>query len=150
MLNRALSICCVLLALGMLAAFGQRTAWAEDVAVQSAFESAARLAVNRRIRAFNRHDLKAYLDAHHPNVRIYVYPDRLLGQGRSHLRRIFEPNFQKKDGRIDVIGQFVVDNFVVSDENLVLGDTSERLVSIYEVVQGRVASLRLIEARHRK
>ena len=105
-------------------------------------------AVRRRIDAFNRHDLAAYLAAHHEDVRIYRYPDRLLGEGRSHLRRIFGPTLNSKVGRVEIRGQFVVNDTVVSNEHLYLKGRSERLIAIYRIVQGKIQSVRLIAHRN--
>ncbi len=107
-------------------------------------------AVRQRIDAFNRHDLNAYLKVHHPTVKIYRYPNHLLGTGHAHLRRIFGPSMQNKDGRLETAGQFVVDDMVVSNEFLTLAGRREHYVAIYRVVDGKVATIRLIEHRRER
>ena len=110
-------------------------------------DAAVAQAVQRRIDAFNNHDLDGYLAAHKADVQIYRYPDRLLGTGRAHLKNIFEPTFVAKKGRVKVLGQFVMGQTVVSREHLTTKDRSEQLIAIYTVADGKIASLRLIAQR---
>ena len=107
--------------------------------------SAVVSAVERRVGAFNRHALSDYLQAHTPQVQIYEYPDRLLGTGRSHLRKIFGPAIEAKDCRIDVQRRIEFGQVVVSDEVLTIGNRDERLIAIYTVVDGKIGEIRLIE-----
>lgn len=105
----------------------------------------ARNVVAQRIDAFNNHDIDAYLSAHAEDVRIYEYPDRLIGNGRSHLQRIFGPQFAHGIGSVIVNDQQVIADYVVSNESLTLGSNTEHLIVIYTIIDGKIAELRLIE-----
>ena len=110
-------------------------------------EGDALAVVEGRIRAFNRHDLAAYLGVHHEDVDLFRYPDRRLGVGRDHLEKIFGPTMEAKDGRIEIQGQFVVGNVVISHEVLTMGARAERYVALYTVEGDQIRTIRLIEDR---
>lgn len=119
---------------------------AEDKA-NTPTERAALAAVAKRIDGFNSYNLAAYLAAHQENVRIYEYPDKAIGDGRSHLKRIFGPLLEQGIGRIDVQKQVAIANTVVSEENISYGgDEVRHIVAIYTVHDGLISSYRLIES----
>ncbi len=134
-----------LIAIGGCVSTPSRPTSAERPAARTATETAALAIVQRRIEAFNEHDIEGYLSTHHPHVRIYRYPDTLLGEGRAHLRRVFGADFRNEVGRIEVGAQSVVDGTVVSEEYLTLYGPPEHLIAVYTVVQGQIVSIRLIE-----
>jgi putative hydrolase of HD superfamily len=110
-----------------------------------ATEEGARMAVARRIDAFNAHDIDAYVAAHAENLGIYEYPDRQLASQREHLRRIFGPGLERGEGSVDVLGQWVLGNVVVSEEILKRPGRTEHLIILYTVENGLIAEYRLIE-----
>ena len=99
-----------------------------------------------RIAAYNSHDIDSFLAAHAEQVQIYEYPDKKIGEGRAHLRRIFEPQFAEGLGSVDVKGQFVIGNNVVSHEIVTVEGRIENLVIIYTVENGEITSFRLLES----
>jgi hypothetical protein len=111
----------------------------------TATEQVALDIVNRRIAAYNAHDIEAFLAAYDEHVRIVVYPDRVLGEGRERMRRIFGPQFARGEGRIEVLGQHVLENHVVSDENITIGARDDRNIAIYTINGGLIVEVRLIE-----
>jgi hypothetical protein len=111
----------------------------------TAEERAVLAVVTQRIAAYNSHDIDAFLATYDPNVRIFVFPDRLLGTGTDRLRRIFGPQFARGDGTVRVRVQDVIDTKVVSAEDVTIGGVMERNISIYTIVGGRIQEVRLIE-----
>ena len=116
-----------------------------SVRIATAEEQAALHLVNRRIAAYNAHDIEAFLAVYDENVRIIVYPERVLGEGRERMRRIFGPQFEKGEGVIEVLGQHVLGNTVVSDEDIRIGSQDDRNIAIYTIRNGLIAEVRLIE-----
>jgi len=107
--------------------------------------SAAAAVVNRRVAAYNAHDIEAFLGTYTENVRIYVYPERLLGQGRERMRRIFGPQFARADGGVVVRQQSVLDNKVINVEDVTIAGGLERNIAIYTIENGLIAEVRLME-----
>lgn len=113
----------------------------------TAVERAALAAVARRIDSYNRHDVEAYLAAHHEKVQIYEYPDKVAGRGRSHLRRIFAPLLERGIGSVRVRNQTVIANTVISEEYVAYGGNGEQhVVALYTVEDDLITSYRLIES----
>lgn len=111
----------------------------------SAEASAAMQAVSKRIAAYNAHDIDAFLATYAEDVRIYVYPERFLGQGRDRMRRIFGPQFARGDGFVRVRNQHVLENRVVSIEDVTIDGMLERNIAIYTIADEVIAEVRLIE-----
>lgn len=105
-------------------------------------------AVARRIAGYNAHDIEAFLAAHAEQVGIYEFPEQQIGVGHAHLRWIFTPQFERGLGHVEVLGQFVIGNRVISHEYITIGDEIERLVTVYTVTDGLISSFRLIEAEN--
>ncbi len=103
-------------------------------------------AVARRIDAFNKHDTDAYLLAHDLDVMVFEYPNKKLGEGRSHLKRLFGPLLDNGIGSVDVVDQFVVDSTVVSSEIVSFGGTPKHIIAVYTVEDNLISSFRLIES----
>jgi hypothetical protein len=100
--------------------------------------------VNQRMSAYNRHDLGAFLDVYADGIEIFNYPDRSLGKGKPHLRSIFEPMFEEGVVQVEVHHQIAKDSYVVNHETVTSGDTTTEYVSIYEVRDGLIQSVRFV------
>jgi hypothetical protein len=100
--------------------------------------------VNERMSAYNRHDLTAFLITYSDGVEIRTYPDISLGDGKDHLRSIFEPMFQDGSVQVDVHHQFTKDSYVVNHETVTDGDSTTEYVSIYEVRDGLIQSVAFV------
>ena len=111
----------------------------------SADESTALDVVRRRTAAYNAHDIEAFLATYGENVRIYEYPDRLLGEGKDRMRRIFGPQFADDDGLIVVHAQHALENVVVSDETVTFYGNTEHNIGLYTIEDGLIVEVRLIE-----
>lgn len=101
--------------------------------------------VAERTRAVNANDIEAFLAVYHPEVRLYQYPERLLGTGTQRMRTIFGPLFATGRAAVTVHGQMVLEGTVVSQETLTLNGVSEDLISVYTVEDGQITQVRLIE-----
>lgn len=119
------------------------------VAKEAESEKAVLEPVTKRIQSFNEHNLDSYLAAHKENVRIFEFPDKAIGVGRSHLKRIFGPLFERGVGSVEVVHQVVIDNRVISEELLSFGSgPSETVVAVYTIDHGLISSIYLVESEH--
>ena len=100
--------------------------------------------VNQRMQFYNDHNLAAFLALYSPDIKIYTYPDQLLGQGLDHMHHLFEPMFQERAVQVDVIKQIVSDSYVINEEMVSYGEDTTRYVSIYEVRDGHIQSVRFV------
>lgn len=91
--------------------------------------------------AYNRHDLPAFLELYADDVEILTYRGGSLGEGREHIRSIFEPMFAEGVVQVVVHHQVMKDSYVVNHETVTDGGGSTEYVSIYEVESGRIQSV---------
>lgn len=101
--------------------------------------------VNDRISAHNEHDIEKFLSYYAENIQIYDFPDTPIGEsGKDHIRKIFTPLFQKQSVRTTVKSQMVNGNYVVNRETVVREGKVTEYISIYEVENGLIQSVRFI------
>jgi hypothetical protein len=100
--------------------------------------------VNKRTKAMADHNFPDFMSTYAENVEIFVYPDKPLGKGKEHIRKLFAPMFEQGDVEISVSLQLVSDSFVVSESITSFSDKSETTVAIYEVRNGLIQSVRFL------
>ncbi len=101
--------------------------------------------VNKRMDAYNEHNLKKFLATYSQEVQIFDYPNTAIGkQGRAHLRHIFEQMFEGKAVRVDVVSQIEHGNYVVNEETVYYKGVATDYVSIYEVRDGLIHQVRFL------
>jgi hypothetical protein len=101
--------------------------------------------VNARMSAHNSHNLKVFLGTYSDDIRIYRYPDRQVGKtGKKHLAKIFGPLFSKESVHTDIHHQIENGKYVVNHETVVRQGKIAVYVSIYEVENGLIKSVRFI------
>ena len=101
-------------------------------------------AVNARMNHFNQHDLAAFLNAYHKDVKIYTYPSKLLGKGSNRLASIFEADFNEKNIHVEIINQMSNGPYVINHEIVTRANKETKYVSIYEVKNGLITSVRFV------
>ena len=102
--------------------------------------------VNARMDAHNRHDLEAFLSVYSAEIQIYDYPNTPLGRpGKAHITSIFEPLFRDKAVHVTIHHQIANGNYVVNHETVLRRGEETVYVSIYEVVDGLIRSVRFIK-----
>lgn len=124
---------------------GRQTSTSEAAA---AGPSAAERVVQAQLEAYNRHDLDAFAATYAPEVRGYRYPDRLMFTGLAELRSTYGQFFASAPAvRARVVRRIVHGNFVIDHEEVTGMPDGQtlRAVAIYEVRDGRIASVRFIQ-----
>ncbi len=110
-------------------------------------EKTALMVVAKRIDGYNNHDVTAYLAAHDEDVEIFEYPNKAIGNGRSHLEKIFGPQLEQGKGKVVVANQTAIGNTVVSEEYVGFGGPAlQHMVAIYTVENNLIKTVRLIES----
>lgn len=100
--------------------------------------------VNARMNLYNQHDFPAFLKCYHKEVKIYTYPNKLLGTGSDRLASIFEADFEKKALHVEIINQISNGRYVINHEIVTHADKETKYVSIYEVKNGLITSVRFV------
>ncbi len=100
--------------------------------------------VNRRMEAYNNHKLTEFLANYADDIKIYDYPDNKIGSGKEHLKSIFEPMFEKKSVYVKIHNQIAKDRYVINHETVSYSDKDTEYVSIYEVRNQLIQSVRFV------
>jgi len=100
--------------------------------------------VNRRMDFYNHHNFEQFIELYSDSVKIYTYPDKLLASGKSNLTSIFEPKFSSKSIQVKIITQIYNGNYVINQEIVTENGVNTKYVSIYEVKDGFIISVRFV------
>ena len=100
--------------------------------------------VNLRMNAYNDHDLDALLSTYSDDVEIFTYPSRSLGRGREHVKELFSDLFRDETLRVDIHHQIAKDGYVINHETVLSSGAKTEYVSIYEVRDGLIKSVRFV------
>lgn len=100
--------------------------------------------VNKRMDLYNEHDFQAFIKLYHKDVKIYTYPNKLLGTGADRLASIFKSDFEKKSISVEIINQISNGRHVINHEIVTRNGEQTKYVSIYEVKNGLITSVRFV------
>ena len=100
--------------------------------------------VNRRMQLYNSHDVEAMLSLYSPDATVFTYPDFPLGKGKEHLRKVFGEIFSDTGVRVRIERQISIDRYVINEELVSYAGKPTKYVSIYEVRDGLIASVRFV------
>lgn len=100
--------------------------------------------VNKRMDLYNQHNFPEFIQLYANDVKVYTYPDKLLGTGTDNITSIFEPKFAEKSIRVEIVSQMSNGNFVINHEKVTENSTDTKYVSIYEVEDGLIRSVKFV------
>ena len=100
--------------------------------------------VNLRMQSYNDHNIDKFMSAYSENVKIYTYPDKELATGKPHIKSIFEPMFKEKNVGVKIHHQIAKDSYVINHETVTVDGKDTEYVSIYEVRNGLITSVRFV------
>lgn len=100
--------------------------------------------VNKRMEFYNLHSFVEFIQLYDDDVKVYTYPDQLLGTGTANITSIFEPKFAAKSIRVEIVGQMNNGNYVINHEIVTENGIDTKYISIYEVEEGLIKSVRFV------
>lgn len=100
--------------------------------------------VNKRMDAYNQHNFSEFIKLYADDVKIYTYPDKLLGVGKDNLTSIFKPKFASKSITVEIISQINNGDYVINHEIVTEKGIKTKYVSIYEVKNGLIQTVKFI------
>lgn len=100
--------------------------------------------VNKRMNYFNEHNYADFIKLYNTNVKVYTYPDNLMGTGSDRLASIFKSDFENKLVAVKLVNQMNNGPYVINHE-LVTNDGKEtKYVSIYKVENGLITNVSFV------
>ncbi len=100
--------------------------------------------VNQRMDFYNHHNFEKFINLYSDSVKIYTYPDKFLAEGIDNLESIFKPKFSSKSIQVKIITQITNGSYVINQELVTENGTDTKYISIYEVKDGLITSVRFI------
>src|SRR5687768_10434833 len=100
--------------------------------------------VNQRMELYNQHNFEKFIRLYDDSVKVYTYPDKFLASGKDNLASIFQPKFSSKSIQVKIITQIINGNYVINQEIVTESGTDTKYVSIYEVRDGLITSVRFV------
>lgn len=100
--------------------------------------------VNKRMDAYNKHDLKSFLATYAENVEIYTYPTTSLAKGKEHLKSIFEPMFKEGAVHVTIHTQLENDSYVINHETVEHLGKKTKYISIYKIEDNLITEVRFV------
>jgi len=100
--------------------------------------------VNKRMDLYNSHNFTEFIKLYAQDVEIYTYPEQLLGTGTDNITSIFEPKFADKSIQVQIVSQMNNGNHVINHEIVTENGSDTKYVSIYEVENGLIRSVRFV------
>jgi hypothetical protein len=102
--------------------------------------------VNARMEAHNNHNLEKFLETYSDEIQVYDYPNTPLGkQGKEHIINIFAPLFKDKAVKTEIHHQIENGKYVVNHETVTREGKITEYISIYEVEDDLIQSVRFIK-----
>lgn len=100
--------------------------------------------VNKRMDFYNQHNFTEFISLYADDVKIYTYPDKLLGTGVDNIRSIFQPKFSAKSIQVKIVSQMNNGKHVINHEIVTENGMETKYVSIYEVENELIKSVRFV------
>lgn len=100
--------------------------------------------VNKRMQFYNDHNFEEFIKLYAKDVRIYTYPEKLLNQGVENIASIFKPKFVKKLISVEIVSQMFNGTHVINHEIVTENGQQTKYISIYEVKNGEIQSVRFV------
>ena len=93
---------------------------------------------------YNQHNFDQFIKLYNDSVKVYTYPDKLLASGKSNIVSIFEPKFSSKSIQVKIISQINNGSYVINQEIVTENGMDTKYISIYEVKNGLITSVRFV------
>jgi hypothetical protein len=93
---------------------------------------------------YNQHNFSDFIKLYADDVKIYTHPDKLLGSGVENISSIFKPKFKSESIQVKIISQMNNGSHVINHEVVTEDGIDTKYISIYEVKEGLITSLRFV------
>lgn len=100
--------------------------------------------VNKRMAFYNQHNFAEFIKLYSPDVEVYTYPNTLLATGTDNIASIFEPKFTAKSIQVEIHSQMYNGDHVINHETVTENGVKTKYISIYEVKDGLIKSVRFV------
>ena len=72
--------------------------------------------VNKRMDFYNQHNFEEFMQLYVDDIKVYTYPNQILGTGVDNISSIFKSKFAEKSIQVEIVSQMENGNFVINHE----------------------------------
>lgn len=110
-------------------------------------DSTAQKLAQEQLDGYNKRDIDAFLNPYADTVKVYMYPNQLMYQGKAMMRQQYAGMFQQAvDLHCTLVKRIVLGNKVIDEESVIFqkGQLPMRAVAIYTIDKDKIAEVRFI------
>ena len=100
--------------------------------------------IDKRMNYFNAHNFNEFIKLYNTNVKVYTYPNKLMGTGSDRLASIFKSDFENKSVSLKVVNQMENGPYVINHEIVTNDGKETKYISIYKVEKGLISSVSFV------
>ncbi|PKV50463.1 hypothetical protein ATE84_2521 [Aquimarina sp. MAR_2010_214] len=105
--------------------------------------------VQKQVDAYNARDIDAFLDTYYDDVLIYKYPNTVRYKGKEAMRPYYDQKFKDEPNlSCEIKHRIILGNKVIDEEYVTYSDRIVKVISIYEVKNGKIAKVTFIRPQH--
>ncbi|WP_420318751.1 nuclear transport factor 2 family protein [Ekhidna sp.] len=100
--------------------------------------------VNKRMALFNANNYDEFIKLYHADLKVYTYPDKLMGKGSDRLASIFKSDFDNKLVAVEIVNQMENGPYVINHELVINDGKKTKYISIYKVENGLITNVSFV------
>ncbi|WP_200822875.1 nuclear transport factor 2 family protein [Aquimarina sp. AU58] len=105
--------------------------------------------VQKQLDAYNARDIDAFLATYNDDVLIYDYPNTVRYKGKEAMRPYYDKKFKNQPNLFcEIKHRIVLGNKVIDEEYVTYNDRKVRVISIYEIKNGKIAKVTFIKPQY--
>ncbi len=95
--------------------------------------------VQQRANGFNAHNIDAFLQPYDDSIKVYVFPDQMIAEGKDSLRKIYSGLFTNPDLHFEIKDHIVQGNTIIDKESLSgIGSKNVEVTVIFQVENKKI------------
>ena len=95
--------------------------------------------IQRQLNAYNARNLDAFLDTYADDVKLYNFPDSLIGSGKESMKAMYGSFFKTATNlHCEIVERIKLGNTIIDHERVKIIDKIINAVAIYEVKDGKI------------
>jgi hypothetical protein len=95
--------------------------------------------IQRQLNAYNARNIDAFLATYSDNIKLYNFPDSLIGKDKEKIREVYANMFKNVTSlHCEIVDRIKLGNTVIDHERVKFNDKIINAIAIYEVKDGKI------------
>ena len=105
------------------------------------------LLVQHQLNAYNGHHLKAFLAPYAEDVKIYQFPDELIGEGKAYMENQYQFIEENPDLHCELRSRIILGNTIIDHERVIFDKAKEpiEVIAVYKVIGEKISEVYFID-----